>query len=260
MKIASIVLLAASAAVQFIVAATTTTFDLRATTASVARTGPADSSGFPGLEITQLTPINTPYVYAAANLFAALAYVFSLFFESEENDYSKRGTLPFFWFAVLFGGVPLIIALALTEGIAAWTELFTVTALWASVAFLYWVGAYMNSKAYIEAVVDNAFSWAAFVMAFVSFAVVNIVLYVAFSNLVDSSNPASVSALYIIPLVAFSVIALLLLLWPIFAFCGCCGITGDTHTVWLYVLNTLLVLVVSWTAMIVFATDDITYP
>lgn len=252
-KIALFGLLLVSGAVQLVLVAATNTFDLRASTASVLRTSAAaDLSGFPALEVTDLSPINVGYVYAASCLFAGMALVLSLFFHSEEaDDYNEGGQSSVFWLVQLAGTTPLVLSVAMTAGMSTWSELLTMCVVWANVLFAYLLG--WRSRA----INGKSMSYLYVALAAISFVVVNVLMYISFGFMTGSTSPLALPGLYVLPLVVFTVFSFVMLLLPLLSRTA---MFGDSALMWMYVVGALLVILTSWLAFIVFAADGITYP
>lgn len=244
----------ASAAVQFSLAAAMTTFTFDATLVGLARIDVPDASGTPGLVIVDHGAIDAAYVFAAANAFAVLGYLFALFFNRREVEFVERGVMPFLWLSLLFSNAPLLLGVELVAGLALWTELVGLAALVAAVLFIYWIGTFINSHAHIDAS-RRDFSWAFLLMALPAQAVVQLVTFNA--AIVKASNGGPLIHL-MVPIVSFfGVFAVPLLLLLIY-------LQVVTHVydglLWLYGVASAHVLVVSWLAYVTFAADGITYP
>lgn len=236
---------------------TTTTFNYKDSSISVLRRGPL-VNGTPAPSITFLQEINVATVFVFANLFAALGYVFSIFFAKSELTFIARGVNPYLWVSLIFGYVPLFLAVELTAGIVSWTELFELGMLIGGVLFITWLGTFINSYSYIDVSRQSraSFSWAYLVMGGLLFLGIQIPLYVNAGAKVSNGGPT----VHLAPVIAHTILMLTI---P--------AILIASHAEWLFaraewrdlaiqVASGAICIIVSSLGLLAFAVDGITVP
>ncbi len=249
-KIALLFIHLACAIAQFVLSQATDLFTFQANVVKLARTDAlVDSSGTPGLEIVEVGPLVANVLFSATNLFAAMAYLFALFYNTDELLAISAGKFQFVWLVALFGLVPMWFAVELTAGVAAWTELFALGGAAFAWTFVYWIGTY--SRAFDA---SRLFSWTFLVVGFGLQALIWIVSIYAGAVKTMTGGPA----VHLLPVI---VACALDLAYPIAIVVAYSGIMRrHTSLVWLYVAISFDIVLVSWLAHTAYAVDGITYP
>lgn len=256
LKGALFVLHLGSGLAQIILATSSDTFHFAPEVLALTRhhDSPLDRSGAHELTLSHVGPLNAGAVFGFANLLAAVGYIFSLMLADFEVDRLERGVMPFLWVALLFSDVPLVWGNALMAGMTLWTDLEAQSALVAGWLFLYWLGTYVNSYAHVDAQGDNLFSWAFLPMALLLYIVQQQLVLVAAGIKTAAGGPA-------VHLLAPVVTAVLYLTLPVALGWMYMRATAEKSApfwlIVLYALNSGVVLIASWLALISIAIDGL---
>jgi hypothetical protein len=233
-----------------LVAAANNTFEFNATIISVSRIGPVDDSLTPGSVITTEASFSVEYLFAATNLFAALAFLVCIFYDDAELAYLSTGRMPYVWLFYWLSAVPLHLAVALVAGVADFYLLVMLTAVITAACFMCWIMAYIQI-ADVETAFVRTFYFLA--IAFVT-VVYTLVIISHVSIKVNSGGPS----IHLLPVIVSSVFDLILLIVLFGEFVG--WFWSNTTLVLIYCFTSIDVMLVTGLGLITFATDGITYP
>lgn len=251
-KIAMLVLHAIVGIAQLIITLATDTFTFNGTVVDTLRAGPADASQTPSVSVTGVDVINATFVFATTNLFAALAYIIVMFFNSDELERFELGLIRFVWIVALFGGVPIWLAVELAAGMAAWTEFVLAGVLFAASIGVYWLAT--DTLTVFGDDDDSLRKWMSFLTIGTLQTALNFVVLVSASVKTINGGPG-IHLLPVISAVAFSYAPLWVLVVGTFQW-----ISQRTALTALYVVLSLTIIVVSWLGLVAFATDGLTFP
>lgn len=252
-KIAMLVLHMIVGITQLILTLATDTFTFNGTIVDTLRAGPPDASQTPSVLVTDVDTIDAAFVFATTNLYAALAYIIVMFFNSDELERFELGLIRFVWIVALFGGVPIWLAVELAAGMAAWTEFVLAGVLFAASIGVYWL-ATDTLTVFGGADDDSLRKWMTFLTIGTLQTALNFVVQV--SAIVKTINGGpGIHLLPVISAVVFSYAPLWVLVAGTFQW-----ISQRTALTTLYVVLSLTIIVVSWLGLVAFATDGLTFP
>lgn len=254
-KIAMLVLHAIVGVAQIVLAFATDTFTFNGTVVDTLRAGPVDASQTPSVSVTGVSTLDATFVFACANIFAAIAYAIVMFFNTDDLQRLELGLLRFVWLVALFGGVPVWLAVELAAGVAAWTEFVLAGVLFAASIGAYWLAS--DTLSILDKDNENDDSlrkWTSLLGAGAIQTALNFVVLVSAIVKTDNGGPG----IHLLPVIAGIVLSyapLWVLVFGTFQW-----ISRRTTLTTLYIVLSLTTIVVSWLGLVAFASDGLTFP
>lgn len=254
-KIAMLVLHAIVGITQLVIAFATDTFTFNGTVVDTLRAGPVDASQTPSVSVTGVNTLDATFVFACANIFAAIAYAIVVFFNTDDLERLESGLLRFVWLVALFGGVPVWLAVELAAGVAAWTELVLAGVLFAASIGAYWLATDTLSIFGSDNEDDDPLrKWLSFLVVGTFQTALNFVVLV--SAIVKTINGGP--GIHLLPVISAAVLSYAPL-W-VLAVGTFQWISRRTALTTLYIVLSLTTIVVSWLGLVAFASDGLTFP
>jgi len=251
-QIVIVLLGVASCVAQIIMAAVSCSFRYDVQIVALLRAKPPVHGQTPLIAIVDSGHLDATYAFAIANGAMALGSLFSLFFITEEIELLERGVMPFVWASLFFSNIPLFLGVDLIGGVTVWTELLglaTITSLWLGVMLL---GTWINSYAHIDALRDAGWSWSFIVISVLAYAAYNTWLYVSVGTYYRNGGDGALLAPPITLTVLYSFIVVPLLRY----YATRTRQSAWSTVLWIYIINAVCVLAVSWVSVIIFGTLD----